>query len=76
VLIVSPSTLRQLNTELRKRGVDRQLFRDRSGYYYFEAPEWPACSVYVNHFSVLSVERWVAEFESLKADAQRAGWVS
>lgn len=69
-------TLRQLNAELKKRGVDRRLFRAREGYYYFDAPDWPASSVYVHHFSAFDVEGWVREFRELEDGAKRAGWIN
>lgn len=68
-----PASLRMLNRKLRKLGVDRRLWRG-NGYYYFDAPEWPASSVYVNHFSAFSVNGWINEFNELKTAAARSGF--
>ena len=60
----------EVNRELKKSGSADKLVRGR-GYYYFVGPSadtWHSSSVGVYRASDLTVERWMAEYESLKND--------
>jgi hypothetical protein len=56
-----------VNDALRARGRDESL-RERNGSFYFgggEAANWLTSSVMVRRLSDLSLEQWLAEFDSL-----------
>ena len=69
----------KVNAALRARGRLERLVRGR-GYYYFHggnACNWPSASVWVYRASDLTVERWLEEFDQLRAasESQEGGWL-
>jgi hypothetical protein len=56
-----------INDALRARGRDESLYPG-DGYFYFgggDAVHWLSSSVMVKHLSDLTLEQWLAEFDSL-----------
>lgn len=65
----------EVNRALRARGAEEKLTRG-AGYYYFRdgtASGWCSSSVYVYRADDLSVERWLAEYDSKLAEAKSMG---
>lgn len=65
----------EVNKALRARGAEEKLTRGR-GYYYFRdgtAAGWYSTSVYVYSASDLSVEDWLAKYDSKLAEAKSMG---
>lgn len=62
-------TCATVNKALAARGAAERLIKGKGYYYFWEgsAPEWQASSVPVAHISQLSLDEWLAEYESLKA---------
>lgn len=57
-----------VNDALRARGCDESL-NQGDGYFYFgggDAVHWLSSSVMVKRISDLTLEQWLAEFESLR----------
>jgi hypothetical protein len=63
-----PLTLKEINSELAKRG-HNTLLQKGSGYFYFrggEAGGWLDKTVRVPKVSSLTLEQWLGEFERLR----------
>lgn len=66
-------TLAAINARLKELGHSEQLVRG-NGYFYFSGQNtsmWPTTSVLVSHLSVLSIDRWIAERDSLAVPSTR-----
>jgi hypothetical protein len=60
-------TRKMVNDALRERGRDESL-REGDGYFYFgggDAVHWLTSTVRVSRLSDLTLEQWLAEFDSL-----------
>jgi len=60
-------TRKMVNDALRDRGRDESL-REGDGYFYFgggDAVNWLSTTVRVKRLSHLTLEQWLAEFDSL-----------
>jgi len=60
-------TRKMVNEALRARGRDESL-REGDGYFYFgggEAVNWLSPTVQVKRLSDLTLDQWLAEFDSL-----------
>lgn len=65
-----PSRISQVNAALKKAGLDAEIVKG-NGYFYFSGPgteKWYTASVMVNSVSQLTLDQWVAEYHTLKAD--------
>lgn len=63
-------TLRTVNAALANAGATERLFKG-DGYFYFsegDAHRWPATMVCVTGLNNLTVEQWLYEWRSLRAD--------
>lgn len=63
-------TLRTVNAALADAGATERLIKG-DGYFYFtegDAHRWPATMVCVSRINALTVEQWVYEWRSLRAD--------
>lgn len=65
----------EVNKALKARGAEERLTAGR-GYYYFRdgtAAGWYSQSVYVYRSDELTVEEWLAEYDSKLAEAKSMG---
>lgn len=65
-------TIAQINKFLADNGAQSELVKGK-GYYYFSGKEtnrWPSTSVMVNRLNQLSKQEWLAEYRSLKREAE------
>lgn len=63
----APVTLKQINAELKKRGVDATLVKGR-GYFYFTGPATDgffSTSVAVYSLSAFTLDGWMKEWDYL-----------
>ena len=62
-------TLKALNKELAKHGINARVAIGRGWYFYFEggeAEDWADRIVRVPSFQSFTLEQWIAEFERLR----------
>jgi hypothetical protein len=57
-----PLTLKEINSELAKRG-HNTLLQKGSGYFYFRGGDWLDRTVRVRKVSSLTLEQWIGKFE-------------
>lgn len=63
-------TLKSVNAELERRGIAERLFKG-PGYFYFDegnASRWRSSSVMTARLNSLSLDQWVSEHATLKAE--------
>lgn len=59
-------TIAAINAEIAKRG-GKEILIKGNGYFYFwegDAPEWHSSSVYVFRLNDLTLDQWIADWET------------